>query len=216
MDKRDAIRAVAAALLATLGMTAAAAADPRGGPRSGGRFGGQHGPSMERHRTSFRGHGFGHHRFHARRFAPFTTVIVAPPVFDAFPFYAAPSPTYVIPPPYVTPPPYASAAISSTIFAGPPPAYNGPAAAQPTAPPMPRVVEFPTGRYELRGDGMATPYTWVWIPNPPTAPPAAPSMTPPTGAPGDGLPASRPQVHTWVDKQGVEHWTNRADTVPRN
>src|SRR2546427_13023419 len=29
------------------------------------------------------------------------------------------------------------------------------------------VVEYPHGRYELRGDGIKTPYQWVWIPKAP-------------------------------------------------
>lgn len=29
------------------------------------------------------------------------------------------------------------------------------------------------GRYVLRGDGITTAYQWVWIPNPPSTPPAA-------------------------------------------
>ena len=34
-----------------------------------------------------------------------------------------------------------------------------------------REVVFPEGRYVLQGDGIDIPYRWVWIPNPPTAPP---------------------------------------------
>jgi hypothetical protein len=38
-----------------------------------------------------------------------------------------------------------------------------------------RVVQYPEGRYELRGDGSArSPYYWVWIPagaTPPNPPP---------------------------------------------
>ena len=38
-----------------------------------------------------------------------------------------------------------------------------------------RVVTYPEGRYELRGDGsVASPYYWVWIPRgatPPSPPP---------------------------------------------
>ena len=30
--------------------------------------------------------------------------------------------------------------------------------------PAGRVVTYPSGRYELYGDGMNTPYYWVWIP----------------------------------------------------
>jgi len=43
----------------------------------------------------------------------------------------------------------------------------------------PTVVEYPHGRYELRGDGVRTAYQWVWIPKPPP-PPAAPPPSPTT------------------------------------
>lgn len=43
----------------------------------------------------------------------------------------------------------------------------------PPPPPMPTVIQYPHGRYELRGDGTTTLYHWVWIPNPPPPPPAA-------------------------------------------
>ena len=83
-----------------------------------------------------------------------------------------------------------------------------------TAPtPMPNVVEYPTGRYELRGDGLTVPCTWVWIPNPPSAPPAAPSggegffPTPPPSAGHDKL-------YRWTDTQGVLHVTDRLEAVP--
>ncbi len=49
-----------------------------------------------------------------------------------------------------------------------PPTYYGPSAGG-----TPGVIEYPAGRYELRGDGTTTPYVWVWIPNPPSAPPDA-------------------------------------------
>ena len=54
-----------------------------------------------------------------------------------------------------------------------PRAYANPAYIAP-APVQPRVVQYPHGRYVLRGDGITTAYQWVWIPNPPSAPPAAP------------------------------------------
>jgi hypothetical protein len=28
-------------------------------------------------------------------------------------------------------------------------------------------------------------------------------------------PPTRPQVYQWVDEQGVAHWTNRLEAVPR-
>ncbi len=43
----------------------------------------------------------------------------------------------------------------------------------------PTVVQYPHGRYELRGDGVTTPYFWVWIPNPPPPPP--PPASQPSG-----------------------------------
>jgi hypothetical protein len=77
-------------------------------------------------------------------------------------------------------------------------------------PPAPTVVEYATGRYELRGDGMATPYTWVWIPNPPAAPP--PSLAEP---PGDSsLPEHRGSTYRWTNDEGTTFWTNRPDRIP--
>lgn len=51
------------------------------------------------------------------------------------------------------------------------------------AAPTVTVVNYPTGRYELRGDGITLPYYWAWVPaqayiaapvgSPPPPPPAA-------------------------------------------
>ncbi len=48
------------------------------------------------------------------------------------------------------------------------------------AAPASTVVQYPTGRYELRGDGVSVPYYWVWIPVNPVI--AAPAL-PPVGTP---------------------------------
>jgi len=96
-------------------------------------------------------------------------VVVAPP-----PAYYAPAPAYSAPPPaYYAPAP---------AYSAPPPAYSAPTAyvRQTYAAPAPaqsRVIQYPGGRYELRGDGIATAYEWVWIPNPTNlpSPPGAPS-----------------------------------------
>ena len=87
-------------------------------------------------------------------------VVVAPP-----PVYYAPAPAYSAPPPtYSASPVY----VRQT--------YAAPAPAQPS------VIQYPGGRYELRGNGIATAYQWVWISNrtisssplgAPDAPPAA-------------------------------------------
>jgi len=87
-------------------------------------------------------------------------VVVAPP-----PVYSAPPAAYYAPPPaYSAPPVYGRQA------------YAAPAPAQPT------VIQYPHGRYELRGDGIATAYQWVWIPNPPIAPPPPGAPAPPAAS----------------------------------
>ena len=57
-----------------------------------------------------------------------------------------------------------------TIYAVP---YSSVVVVPPPAP-QPTVVQYPHGRYELRGDGVTLAYHWVWIPNPPPPPPAPP------------------------------------------
>ena len=106
-----------------------------------------------------------------------------------------------------------------------PPAAAYPAYVMPPAPPSPplaRVIQYPTGRYELRGDGITTPYVWVWIPNPPPPPaappeppPAAPSPEPPAAAPmGSVAPSPPREIYRWTDEQDVTNWTDRLDKVP--
>jgi hypothetical protein len=116
--------------------------------------------------------------------------------------------------------PYDSGYYDSSAYYAPPVSYGPPvgygpamggavalAPSAPTSPPPPSVVEFPTGRYVLQGDGTTVPYSWVWIPNPPTAPP--------TGAPSSSRePSSGRQLYRWTDEAGVAHWTDRWDAVP--
>ena len=59
----------------------------------------------------------------------------------------------------------------------------------------PRVVQYPHGRYELRGDGVTVAWAWVWIPAVP-APVVAPAVPVPDGPEGqrrdpDSLTAGR-------------------------
>lgn len=151
----------------------------------------------------------GARRFAHRRFG--SVVVVAPPLFwygsdwyGADPGYAVPSgytPPYA-PPVMYTPSPGGSLSVTPSA---------------PTAAPSPTVVEFPTGRWELRGDGINVPYRWVWIPNPPTAPP---SGAPDGGAPAAPGPSSRAEplgntrVYRWTDSEGILHMTDRLDQVP--
>ncbi len=129
----------------------------------------------------------------------------------------APPVVYVLPPGYSESPVYYDAPVEPSVIYDPPALYTPPVAAAlpsaPAPPPMPNAVQYPTGRYELRGDGLTTPYTWVWIPNPPPPPPTAP---PEVGAlsPPDPSPARHSQVYRWTDEEGILHLTDRPEAVP--
>ena len=158
--------------------------------------------------------GFHHHRFF-RPFFPFGIVAAAPSVVYAAPYYYPPPAYY--PPPYYDPPVYSAPATYS-----PPVSYAPAPNSTVSVAPTPNAVQFSTGRYELRGDGMSTPYTWVWIPNPPTSPPPPPApAAPPAAEPGVSggassgpVPARVGQLYRWTDKAGVVYWTDRIDAVP--
>lgn len=205
MKKRCVMLAV---LLAIAWTPMTVAADPRFSGRGGdGRLGPRttphalgpghtHGPFVHNR--------FSRHRFAPHRFVPFGVIYDSPVVVYS------PPPVVYAPPVFQSVAVYNSAAVYSPASIPAPAGYGPSAYGQPLpVPSTPRIVEFPTGRYELRGDGIATPYTWVWIPNPPSAPPASAATS------ADAAPASRTQVYRWVDEQGVVHWTNRAETIPR-
>lgn len=161
------------------------------------------------HAFADRRHGFrseSHNRLHSvppQRFFPRrfhhhgrSVVVVGPPVI----VYS--------PPPGYAPPVYAPEPVYY-----PPPVYAPPVSS--AFPPTETVIEFPNGRYELRGDGITTPYRWVWIPNPPTAPPseAAPDAAP-KAVPAPPEPAQRAELYRWTDDDGAVHWTDRWEKVP--
>jgi hypothetical protein len=215
------VRAVSLAALAGLVLAPAAALaggshrGPGGGHRPPHGFGARppaH-PRFPGHHGRRHGHHHHGHRHFARPFAS-SAFLGAPYVVYAPPLGLYGAPSYPDPPAYAPPPVYAPAPV---VYA-PPPAYDPPAAyvpaattapsipAPPPAPPAPSVVEYPTGRYELRGDGLAVPYAWVWIPNPPPGPP------PGAGSPAGDRPAR--QLYRWTDEEGTEHWTDRREAVP--
>jgi hypothetical protein len=83
--------------------------------------------------------------------------------------------------PYASPYPYAypysySYVVSppQVVYTAPQVVYQQPQVATPL-PAIQRTVEFPHGRYELRGDGVTVAYQWIWIPKvPPVPPPPSP------------------------------------------
>jgi hypothetical protein len=105
----------------------------------------------------------------------------------------------------------------SVPYYGPTPDYVPPVviALAPPPPPVPSVIEYPTGRFEIRGDGITSPYHWVWIPNPPAAPPTPPPPPAPRAPVAAEPSSSRPsQLYRWVDDDGVANWTDAWDSVP--
>jgi len=121
------------------------------------------------------GHGPGRGVIGLATFAIFAPLIIVGEVLaHAVPrVVVAPAPVYYPPPPvYYAPSPAYSA----------PPVYGNQAYAGPTSA-QPRVIQYPHGRYVLRGDGVVTAYQWAWIPNPPIPPPpAGPPPAPPAGS----------------------------------
>jgi hypothetical protein len=79
---------------------------------------------------------------------------------------------------------------------------------------MPTVVDYPTGRYELRGDGVTSAYQWVWIPKPPAGPPpeAAPEPAPQSAPPARDRAIGT--IYRWTDDEGVTTFTDRLENVP--
>jgi hypothetical protein len=142
------------------------------------------------------------HHFHGG-FVP--SAVIAPPVIVVVPpdgGYYDQAGTY-----------YGSPDDSGVIYTSPMGDTQPAAMIAPSAPPTPNVIQYPTGRYELRGDGLTTAYTWVWIPNPPPPPPAAPPMAAPS-SPGPSWSSSPGRAYRWTDAEGVLHLTDRLEAVP--
>ena len=195
---------VSVVAVASLGLATAAVPAGQFHGRPVGQFHGRpvgHRPVVGR--PPFASHPFGHqHHFVPRPFVrPFVPlgVIAAPIVYAPSPLLYEPSAAYAPSASYAVPAGY-----------GPP--MSGTISVAPSPPPMPSVIPYPTGRYELRGDGVAVPYTWVWIPNPPPPPPPTEPMEP--AADGDSSPVRLSRLYRWTDAEGVAHWTDRWNAVP--
>ena len=72
------------------------------------------------------------------------------------------------------------------------------------SPNLPTVITYPTGRYQLYGDGVATPYYWVWIPAGAAAPPGI--VTPP--------PPPMPRANVVTYNEGRYQLYGNGSTVP--
>jgi hypothetical protein len=143
------------------------------------------------------------HRHRPQSFVSFGYPLVVAPA------YAVPDYAYPPEPPTVVN--IAPVFYNAPAYQGAPPAYAP--VAEPPAYARPTVVEYPTGRHELRGDGITSPHVWVWIPNPP--PPPAAAAAPAPEAPAGAAPApARSRLYRWVDAQGTVHLTNSPEAVP--
>lgn len=212
MRSRIPVGMALALIAAAVILPATASADGRrggGGGGSVGASGGRSGGFVGRpgFNNGFNNHGFNNHGFNHRRFNSNSVVFVGPsPFWYSSPLYSSPPVVYPPPPVYIAP---------QFVYQVPPPAAYYPSA--PSAPPGPRVVEFPTGHYELRGDGVATPYSWVWVPNPPSAPPGPPPAPAAPEAPPvapSSRPANRMTIYRWTDDNGVTVLTDDINSVP--
>ena len=154
--------------------------------------------------------GFHQHPFFHRGFNPFGTVVVYGGPYSYWPYYYD-TPLYNPPLAYSPPATY-------VVPYSPPAVYDssGGSLSLTPPPPAPTVVEFPTGRYELRGDGITAPYRWVWIPKPPTEPPAPPPPPEPSSPPSskEPGPTRTAPLYRWTDAQGTVHYTDRWTAVP--
>jgi hypothetical protein len=111
---------------------------------------------------------------------------------------------------------------TTIIYEGAPaPVAASPVIAAAAVPPVPALVEYPEGWYQLQGDGVSVAYHWVWIPRPPPPPVAAVPPTPAAPAPPAGAaPSATPagprigEAYHWTDEEGVTSWTNRPERVP--
>jgi hypothetical protein len=83
---------------------------------------------------------------------------------------------------------YPAAHYSAPYYASYRAAYPYVPPASPVAWTGPRVVQYPHGRYELRGDGVSIAYAWVWVPS---APPPAPTIVGPGHDGPEGSGAAR-------------------------
>jgi len=160
--------ALALATLAPIASEAAGAmgmAPSRG--QQGGSFRGQNFQGQNFRGQNFRGQSFPNNRSNFYRSRYYWPNYYRP---YYYPYYSPYYSSY-----YYAPPSYAPQQ-SYPGYSGAPYGYGTPSGSLELAPApqIEREVVFAEGRYVLLGDGEATPFRWVWVPNPPTAPPSEP------------------------------------------
>ena len=175
MRKALAIIGMVQALVA-LAPSLAQAAGPMGmAPSRGQRHQFSQNPQFNRSNQfnqSFRGHPFPNYypnfnRSNFYRYRNYRPNYYRP--YYYYPYYSSYSSSY-----YSAPSAYAPQ--QNYNYSGAPSGYGAPQSYLDIAPApqIEREVFFPEGRYVLLGDGDAVPFRWVWVPNPPTAPPYDP------------------------------------------
>jgi hypothetical protein len=161
-----------------------------GGGHAHGHFRGGHGHGGHRHGHGHfhGGHRHGHGHFHGghghgRAFVGFG-------FWGGWPYWGYPYPYYGYGYPYYYPP--------AVVYTAPSTVYSAPSYTngytngytQRSAPAIQREVVYPHGKYVLEGDGVSTPYKWVWIANSEYQPAEPPRSDTPGAAP-PGPPPSR-------------------------
>lgn len=216
--KKDTIRAAAVSLALLGGLTLSPTPTLADGPR-GPHDGGHPDARPFLPRPVVPPPGFVTHPLHPVLPRPFFHRPFIPFGSPATVYYVAPPTSYASPGYYSAPDYYGSSGYYNPAAVYDPPAMYSPSGSTVSVAPTPGVIEYPTGRYELRGGGVTTPYTWVWIPNPPPPPPpAAPSARvpdPPPAPPADTpSPARQRPLYRWTDAQGTVYWTDNLDSIP--
>lgn len=130
-----------------------------------GSFGGFHGHSV-RAGSAMVGGGGQSQPFVRAPSVPHPPSVVRPPLRPSGPFGIGSAPVVYAPPVVYYD--------ESPVYYLPSTYYDPGAAGLAVAvEPLPPPVQYPTGRYEMRGNGTTIPYVWVWVPEPPAAPPEA-------------------------------------------
>jgi hypothetical protein len=156
VDAMRKVLAIALSALLVVGLAAIPVEAKGGGRHGGGHSGGRHHGGGWQHKG---GHHHGGHHHHGGR------AFIGVGFYGGWPYYGGWGWPY-LGWPYGYPA-YGYAYTPPVVYTAPPAVYTTPAPAEPA---IQREVVYPHGKYVLEGDGVNTPYKWVWVGNT-TAPP---------------------------------------------